>query len=508
MWKAGRSAKHLGTIRRMPLTSGQIFAGYRILRPLGSGAMGEVYLAQHPRLPRKDALKVLPADLSADANYRARFAREADLASTLWHPNIVGVHDRGEDGQLWISMDYVEGVDAARLVAGQSPAGLLPQQVIKIVTAVASALDYAHDRGLLHRDVKPANIMITSDEQRILLADFGIARSRDDISGLTATNTTIGTVAYAAPEQLMGDVLDGRADQYALAATAYHLLIGSQLFPHSNPAVVISRHLNAKPPALADSRPELAALDPVLSVALAKNPSDRFPKCTTFAHALALSRFQPVVRTKPSAHAPTPAPSMGKSIAPAPLAAAAKKATASAPPQSRPKMPTVSTISAAGAKKINHYFRAASAAIYAAARHESPSEEHQRLSQEQKRPPQEQKRPPPPQEQKRLSQEQKRLPQEQKRLPQEQKRPPQEQKRPPQEQKRPPQEIKGDSTFSLVVAVLVFILTLIGAAFLMFGHPFHEEPAPLLVIPSTAGNAPSPPSTPTSAGPQAPSPTK
>ena len=120
-----------------------------------------------------------------------------------------------------------------------------------------------------------------------MLADFGIARNVDDISGLTATNMTVGTVAYAAPEQLMGEELDGRADQYALAATAYHLLTGSQLFPHSNPAVVISRHLNAAPPVLADTRPELAALDPVLAVALAKSPDDRFPRCTDFARALA-----------------------------------------------------------------------------------------------------------------------------------------------------------------------------------------------------------------------------
>ena len=253
----------------MPLNSGEIFAGFRIIRLLGSGGMGEVYLAQHPRLPRRDALKVLPADVSADAEYRARFNREADLASTLYHPHIVGVHDRGEyDGQLWISMDFVDGLDAARLLASRFPAGMPTDQVVRIVTAVAGALDYAHKQGLLHRDVKPANIMLThlddDGEQRILLADFGIARNIDDISGLTTTNMTVGTVAYSAPEQLMGEEIDGRADQYALAATAYHLLTGSQLFPHSNPAVVISRHLNSPPPALADTRPELAALDPVL----------------------------------------------------------------------------------------------------------------------------------------------------------------------------------------------------------------------------------------------------
>ncbi len=148
----------MGTIRHMPLASGQTFAGYRIIRLLGSGGMGEVYLAQHPRLPRRDALKLLPHDWSADAEYRARFNREADLASTLWHPHIVGVHDRGEeDGQLWISMDFVDGLDAARLLAERYPAGMPDEEVARIVTAVASALDYAHRQGLLHRDVKPAN---------------------------------------------------------------------------------------------------------------------------------------------------------------------------------------------------------------------------------------------------------------------------------------------------------------------------------------------------------------
>lgn len=272
---------------------GQLFAGYRIARLLGSGGMGDVYLAEHPRLPRQDALKVLPAEISADSDYRARFVREADLASKLWHPHIVSVHDRGEcDGQLWISMDFVDGVDAGRHLATRYPGGLPTAEVVAIVSAVAGALDYAHKQGLLHRDVKPSNIMVTDPdhdehEQRIMLMDFGIARTIDDVSGLTATNMTVGTVAYAAPEQLMGEELDGRADQYALAATAYHLFTGRPLFPHSNPAVVISRHLNAPPPSLASSRRELAPLDSVLAQALNKEPGGRFPRCIDFARALA-----------------------------------------------------------------------------------------------------------------------------------------------------------------------------------------------------------------------------
>ena len=274
----------------MPLAPGATFAGYTVVALLGTGGMGEVYLAQHPRLPRQDALKVLPAAVSADQEYRARFHREADIAATLWHPHIVGVHDRGEyDGQIWISMDYVEGTDAARLLAGQYPTGLPADKVAAIVTAVADALDYAHERHLLHRDVKPANILINhpgAADERILLADFGIARWTDDVSGLTATNMTVGTVSYAAPEQLMAGTLDGRADQYALAATAYHLLTGSPPFRHSNPAVVISQHLSAAPPSIGELRPDLSGVDPVLARALAKDPNDRFERCADFARAL------------------------------------------------------------------------------------------------------------------------------------------------------------------------------------------------------------------------------
>jgi serine/threonine-protein kinase len=275
----------------MPLADGATFAGYTIVRMLGSGGMGEVYLAQHPRLPRRDALKVLPSSVSADSEYRERFNREADIAATLWHPHIVGVHDRGDfEGQIWISMDYVDGTDAGRLLRERYPNGMPTAEVADIVTAVADALDYAHERDLLHRDVKPANILLThpeSGDQRILLADFGIARWVNDVSGLTATNMTVGTVSYAAPEQLMGARLDGRADQYALAATAFHLLTGAPPFQHSNPAVVISQHLSASPPAIGVQRPELSALDPVLAKALSKDPKDRFQRCDDFARALA-----------------------------------------------------------------------------------------------------------------------------------------------------------------------------------------------------------------------------
>ena len=274
----------------MPLANGDVFAGYRILRPLGFGGMGQVYLAAHPRLPRQDALKILPAEMSSNAEFRARFNREAELAATLYNPHIVGVHDRGEsDGQLWISMDYVDGPDAGRMLRADYPGGMPVGLVLDIVVAVADALDYAHSRGLLHRDVKPPNILLTQPERgrrRVLLADFGIARPAAQVSGLTDTNVTLGTVNYAAPEQLLGSTIDGRADQYGLAATTYHLLTGSPMFDSTNAAAVIAAHLNSAPPRVERSRPDLGALDPVLGRALSKNPADRFPSCTAFANAL------------------------------------------------------------------------------------------------------------------------------------------------------------------------------------------------------------------------------
>ncbi|MDG4668323.1 serine/threonine-protein kinase [Mycobacterium sp. 236(2023)] len=276
----------------MPLSDGEVISGYTISRMLGAGGMGEVYLAKHPRLPRYDALKVLSATVCADSEYRERFHREADIASSLWHPHIVQVHDRGEfEGRLWISMDNVEGTDAARLLADRYPNGMPPELVIRLVTAVGEALDYAHQRGLLHRDVKPANILIADPEtenERIMLADFGIARRVGEVSALTGTNMTVGTVAYSAPEQLTAeDSIDGRADQYALAATAFQLLTGTPPFHNSNPAIVISQHLTAHPPNIAVHRPELSGLGEAFEKALAKSPTDRFDRCVDFARALA-----------------------------------------------------------------------------------------------------------------------------------------------------------------------------------------------------------------------------
>ena len=300
----------------MTLGAGAVFAGYTIVRMLGSGGMGEVYLAQHPRLPRTEALKLLKPEISTDETFRARFIREADSIAALDHPHIVTVYDRGDaDGTLWIATQYIDGTDAAQLMKDRYPAGMPVEDALAITTAIAEALDYAHDRGLVHRDVKPANILLSQrnheGDRRIFLADFGIARTLDDSAGLTATNFTVGTFAYAAPEQLMGEAIDGRADQYALAATMYHLLTGVPVFPTSNPIVAMNHHLNTSPPPLSKSRPDLSALDPILAKALAKNPADRYPRCTDFARALTARDIPaPMGSTSvsPTMQAPTPSP--------------------------------------------------------------------------------------------------------------------------------------------------------------------------------------------------------
>lgn len=290
----------------MSLEIGEMVAGYTILRLLGVGGMGEVYLAQHPRLPRQDALKVLRREGSLDDGFRTRFIQEADLAARMSHPNIVVVHDRGEfGGQLWIASQYVDGIDAAHLLSQSYPDGLPADLAVGIIRAIAGALDYAHQRDLLHRDVKPANILLSHpdrDGQRhAYLADFGIARTLAEANGLTATNMTLGTVAYSAPEQLLGELVSDRADQYSLAATAYHLLTGSALYPSTNAAVVINHQLNTPAPSVDKYRPELSRLNAVLQIALAKRADDRFRRCSDFAQALA----DQIDSAKESAHTET-----------------------------------------------------------------------------------------------------------------------------------------------------------------------------------------------------------
>jgi serine/threonine-protein kinase len=274
----------------MPLVSGATAADFHVVRLLGRGQIGELYLVEHPRLPRQYALKILSADVSTDPEYRFRFSQESARAAALWHPNLVSLYDRGEfEDRLWLSMDYVDGTDAAQLLTDTYPDGMPADMVIEIVSAIADALDYAHEQGLVHGYVNPSNILLTNSEsarRRILLTGFGISRRADEINSLTRANLGIGTVSYAAPEQLIDDSIDGRADQYALAGTAFHLLTGSPPFQHMNPTVVISKSLNEPPPRPSDVKPELIYFDAPFARALMKAPNERFEQCRDFAKAL------------------------------------------------------------------------------------------------------------------------------------------------------------------------------------------------------------------------------
>ena len=274
------------------LHPGDIFAGYRVERLLGVGGMGAVYMARHPNLPKLVALKLLTRAMTDD-DVRARFLREADHVARLDHPNIVAVYDRGDqDGQLWIAMQYIDGSDAAEAVRERA---LPAARAVRIIAETAKALDFAHRADVLHRDVKPANILLTrpiaGEPERVLLADFGIAKALDDRTGITATGMLHASLQYAAPEQLDASIsLDARTDVYALGCTLYHLLTGSVPYPGHTPEQLIYGHLHLPVPlpsrsAVARQSGIPVGMDAVIQRALAKDRTQRYPTCGALAAA-------------------------------------------------------------------------------------------------------------------------------------------------------------------------------------------------------------------------------
>ena len=272
------------------LAAGSRLAGYRCEEEIGRGGMAVVYRAYDDHLDRPTALKVLAPDFARDETFRARFIQESRIAAATEHPHIIPVFSAGEaNGVLYIAMRYVPGGDLRALIDRVGP--LPVARACALIAQAASALDAAHARGLVHRDVKPTNMLLelseTSLPDHLYLSDFGLAKPSSAATGLTETGQFFGTVDYVAPEQINSLPLDGRTDQYALACASFEMLSGSPPFRRDNGMAVISAQMSEPPPSLSARRPGLpAAADQVIARALAKSPADRYARCLDFAEAL------------------------------------------------------------------------------------------------------------------------------------------------------------------------------------------------------------------------------
>jgi streptogramin lyase len=260
---------------------GAQLAGYRLDSLLGRGGMGIVYLAEDLRLRRNVALKLVAPEMAADARFRERFLREAELAASLDHSHLVPVHAAGEtDGQLWIAMRYVQGTDLGTLLEQEGP--LEPARALELCSQVGEALDAAHAHGLVHRDVKPANVLVTEEggKEHCYLSDFGLARGATEPAREGETPHLSGTVDYTAPEQIAREPADHRADVYSLACVFYECLAGEPPFKRPRATATLFAHASEPPPSLHERRPELPeAIDKVLAKALDKDPDERYGSC-------------------------------------------------------------------------------------------------------------------------------------------------------------------------------------------------------------------------------------
>jgi serine/threonine-protein kinase len=300
---------------------GRELAGYRIEEFIGRGGMGVVYRAEHVMLGRKDAIKLLASELSTDTAFRERFLRESRIAAGMDHPNVIPIFHAGEvDGLLYLAMRYVQGSDLRTHLEQRGQLTL--EETVAVVEQVASALDAAHERGLVHRDVKPANILI-SHSGHVYLTDFGIAKHTRTRGGLTKPGSFLGTLDYAAPEQIEGKQIDGRADQYALGCVLYHCLAGVAPYEKDSDVQLIYAHLLERAPPVTSRRPRLPpGVDAVLDRALAKKRDDRYLTCGELASALesalegATDEASAAARAAPTRAARRPEPAAEAAAAP------------------------------------------------------------------------------------------------------------------------------------------------------------------------------------------------
>ena len=263
------------------LAVGSEFAGYRIEAVAARGGMGVVYRATQLGLTRTVALKLVTPALARDASFRERFRREWMIAASIDHPNVIPVYEAGEaDGALYLAMRWVEGTDLRDQI---SRGPLEPARAVRLVSQVASALDAAHERGLIHRDVKPANILI-AEEDHVYLTDFGLTKHASSISGLTRPGQWVGTVDYTAPEQIEGREVTSRTDIYSLGCVLFETLVGRPPHRRENELATLWAHMYTEPPSLREIAPGLpAGFDPVVRRAMAKDPVERYASAAELA---------------------------------------------------------------------------------------------------------------------------------------------------------------------------------------------------------------------------------
>lgn len=282
--------------------TGSVLAGYRIHSLVGEGAMASVYLADELDGSDRVALKLLAPELARDERFRLRFLRETEFAASLEHPNIVSTLAAGEeDGTLYLAMRYVEGSDLRQLLRNEGR--LEPHRAVELVEQIAQGLDAAHRIGLIHRDVKPGNILVAGEPgaEHAYVCDFGIARHVSSISSLTGDRGFVGTIDYVPPEQIQGGAISGRADVYSLGCILFECLAGARPFDRESELSVVFAHLNESPPRLSDFRPDLpAAFDGVFATALAKSPDDRYATCSALAAAARAALRGEVLRRRPN----------------------------------------------------------------------------------------------------------------------------------------------------------------------------------------------------------------
>ncbi len=269
------------------LSPGTTFAGYRIEDVAGSGGMGIVYKATQIALGRRVALKLISAHLATDSSFRERFKREWLTAASIDHPNVIPLYEAGEaDEHLFIAMRYVEGLDFAALITRELPFD--PARAVTIVGKIASALDAAHKKGLVHRDVKPANILIAAEDDHPYLTDFGLTKSSTSQSALTKTGMFVGSLDYTSPEQIRGEAADARTDVYSLGCVLYQAVAGALPYDRDSDVAKMYAHLNEEPPSLLAARADApAGLEAVVARAMAKDPADRYQTAGELGRAAA-----------------------------------------------------------------------------------------------------------------------------------------------------------------------------------------------------------------------------